>query len=161
MFKQVWNAWHPFLTFVFADVPTMFGIINTKIFKTQWLKIIASLFSSLSTQKPNLKIQSWLGKHKGCQKQWPLTCHSRCRERAQAWMTLNSSLVRSAIGEMQPKSALFTEPAMTLRSGLLRHVQPPISFCVHRTSPLSKCTGPSFHSVDEVCVTAFSSRLPS
>lgn len=25
----------PFLTFLFADEPTMFGIINTKIFKTQ------------------------------------------------------------------------------------------------------------------------------
>lgn len=56
MFKQVWNAWYPFLTFLFADEPTMFGIINTKIYKIQWLKIIAALFSFPSTQKPNLKI---------------------------------------------------------------------------------------------------------
>lgn len=32
------------LTFLFVDEPTMFSIINAKIFKTQWLKIIACLF---------------------------------------------------------------------------------------------------------------------
>lgn len=45
MFKQVWNVWYPLLAFLFADEPTVFGIINTKIFGTQWLKIIAALFS--------------------------------------------------------------------------------------------------------------------
>lgn len=44
MFKQVWNASYRLLTFLFVDEPTMFGIINAKISKTQWLKIIASRF---------------------------------------------------------------------------------------------------------------------